>query len=264
MMKLTIVIKRLRKMCPSFQNRVSGTSAFVKATDVGAAANLAVPYCFVIPMEEKDITPATEEHIGTRTQRIWESFATVICVDNSVNTANPVAGLMKLTAMDQIAAIEDEIAKAFDDWVFDSKYDVIRFYRGRHVEMDGKRMWHQFEWAVEYDRVPSADPAIQAQIENIVRNVTDDGASYEVPDPSKIEHIHMSWRHGERDEIEIPQVDRVIPRFPLESQPPDPDSTEIEEKQAGADWNLAAPFPPTFADPDSIGDAAIDDDGDIV
>ena len=181
MIRLSAIIRRMRSRCPSFQNRVGGTASFAAVTAAGEEADLPVPHCFVVPMTEQSTSVPSTVNIGAREDKRRETFATVICVDNTVQGGGKTAGVMSLIAVDQVSAIEEEIEDAFDDWVPHSRYDAIQFHQGEHIGMDAKRLWHQFTWIVEWLDIPSEQIGVEDQIRNLTegddsvgaRNVTD-------------------------------------------------------------------------------------------
>ena len=153
------LILRLRARCPSFSRRVGGTASFEQGTTMGV--QLPVPHCFVIPVEE-----VAQDARGNETaQRVRMTFLTVVCVDN---TSQPEDG-RGLTGSMQVESIRRELLnaligwepftwsipvpenmKGFEDIMPRGRSDTVRFRGGSFLKMNDGKLWHQFEWSIDF------------------------------------------------------------------------------------------------------------------
>jgi len=146
------IIERVRANVPQFVNRVGGISEFVALREI--TAELALPYCFVIPIGRK----VTEERQGgSNIQKVRLLFSTIVCVDNSQRHKNSKS----LTAMEQIEFLFTRMAFAFIGFDPDSIHmsTTITFVEDFLDEMTHARLWWNMVWAVEY-YLDLSDPAL--------------------------------------------------------------------------------------------------------
>lgn len=161
-MFLTQVIVRLRNAAPVFEQRVAGTASFVAGS--GPNSDIDPPACFVVPMYETAERPKD----ATTVQWVTERFATVVCLDNSVEKRQGT-GLSAQIVLDQVRL---ELRKALLQWTPADKLNMsgVIFQRGQHLFMNAARLWHSFEWSASYyinsekDPTDTAYAAIEAAI----------------------------------------------------------------------------------------------------
>lgn len=153
------LILRLRSRCPTFQRRVGGTASFEAGTAQGA--HLPVPHCFVIPVEE-----IAEEARGDATaQRVRMSFMTVVCVDNTSQredgrglTGSMLVEVIRREMLNALIGWEPftwsipvpENMKGFEDIMPGGRSDTVRFRGGSFLKMNDGKLWHQFEWYIDF------------------------------------------------------------------------------------------------------------------
>jgi hypothetical protein len=115
-----------------------------------------------------------DQYIGDETQRRRETFATIICVDNSIAKGVPMSGLTNLASIDQLRVLQREMeSNAWHNWVPRQKFDVIQFERGEHLALDAKRMWHQFLWTTDYIDTNQVSEERSEEMERQVRDITE-------------------------------------------------------------------------------------------
>ena len=177
MISLSEIVLRLRT-CSLFldttanRGRVGGISAFDNAMET--SADLPVPHCFVLPLYGQDMTlfeagPLQKE----RRQTIRQYFATIVCLDNSRARAGG-KGTGDLAELDQLVVVQKAIVNLFQGWQPVQKFTPIRYHRDSYLKSDNKRLWHQFEWYLDYDNDPYASPEQEAAIAAIVNGMDGD------------------------------------------------------------------------------------------
>lgn len=144
-MKMSSMIYRIRDKCPAFENRVGGSSKFSEKTM--PKADVAVPYCFVVPLFE---TTGPADGGNDDIVRVTEWFGTIVCVDNSVQRTDGDA----VSADDMIDTVRTQLVNALMSWSPRPNMSRPKFSRGTHLWMNNKRLFHQFNWSVEYDMAP--------------------------------------------------------------------------------------------------------------
>lgn len=153
------LILRLRARCPTFQRRVGGTASFEAGTAQGA--RLDTPHCFVIPVEE-----VAEEAGGDATaQRIRMTFMTVVCVGNTSQredgrglTGSMLVDAIRREMLNALIGWEPftwsipvpDNMKGFEDIMPQGRSDTVRFRGGSFLKMDDGKLWHQFEWYIDF------------------------------------------------------------------------------------------------------------------
>lgn len=233
MIYLSEVIKRMRTNCPSFQGRVGGTATFGAVMEAGQSSDLALPHAFVIPVREENIT-GQDQHIGDDTERRRETFATVICVDNSVARGIGTAGVLKITAIDELRRLQQEMEDAWNDWVPRQKFDVITFVRAEHMGMDNKRLWHEFRWSTDYTNFTAPTDEESDVMEEEVRWITEGEPQ---PRPHT-ETIIMGYEPDRNIEDPASVQDFFLPLAPL---PPEPTPEALAAAIARADAVIDVP-----------------------
>lgn len=248
MIYLSEIVVRLRIKCPSFQRRVGGTATYARTTMAGQSSdNLKVPHCFVIPVREDNVT-GREEYIGDTTERRRETFATVVCVDNTINRGVAGEGVMKLSAINQLRTLQQEIEAAWRDWVPRQKFDVIQFVSGEHLAMDNHRLWHTFQWSTDYVTAPGVSDPQQEAINAIIHDVSENDGPER---PGDVEEIIVTYDPSRW--IEDPAtVEDFFLNWPL-PDPPEPSQARLDQVKEDADVVLdVKPPSPDLPDPSNI------------
>lgn len=147
---------RLRAKCPSFGNRVGSIPEFTQATDPNSA--LAVPYCFVIPLDDVGELP---ESNGTY-QKINTRFSTLLCLDHSKFKKQSGDGKKYFYSVDDINILRKEIFNALLDWKPITPMSALKvtYDAGEFINMEESRLWYQFSWNLSYfvDHTNTVDP----------------------------------------------------------------------------------------------------------
>lgn len=168
MIRYSQIIARLKAQCPIFGNRVGASVAFGAA--LVNSADLAVPHCFVMPVDFKDHSALDYDQTfpeALRTKVIQERFSTVICLDNSINRGLKDGGKNSIIPLDMLGLIQKQMELAFSGWRPDGLPDdagQINLYGGEYADSDNKLLWYSFEWAVYYKRGTQGLPADQQEI----------------------------------------------------------------------------------------------------
>jgi hypothetical protein len=155
------LIMRLRRQCPSLERRVGGTASFEAATSQEQSGVYNVPHAFVVPLEET----AADAQGNVTGQMVRYSFVVIVCVSNRQNRKDGEG----LTAVHQLDAIRRELMGAFINWepqswsvpqpnilegyedlVPNSRADTVRFRGSSHVTFNDGRLWHQYEWSINF------------------------------------------------------------------------------------------------------------------
>ncbi|HEX3220758.1 MAG TPA: hypothetical protein VHU77_12230 [Candidatus Limnocylindria bacterium] len=157
------IIKRLREKAPMFARRVGGTAAFQQASDTALeGGDIPVPQAWVVPLSEQAEPPSA---MG-EPQRVAERFGVIICLSNGAGRADGLG----LIAADGLRAARQELLNALmprrsiyadeadRDWLTAPHYDGCRYIGGRHLQMNRARMWHQFEFEMQYYVNYEAEP----------------------------------------------------------------------------------------------------------
>lgn len=137
------LIEQIRTNVTQFSNRVGGVSEFEALREINA--ELALPYCFVVPIGRKVIQDKTG---NTSLQKIRFLFSTVIALDNSMRNTNG----NELTTMEQVEFLFTKLAFTLigndPESVFRSS--TIQFVEDFIDEMTHKRLWWNMVWAMDY------------------------------------------------------------------------------------------------------------------
>jgi hypothetical protein len=157
------IIKRLREKAPMFERRVGGTAAFQQASDTALeGGDIPVPQAWVVPLSEQADPPS---NMG-EPQRVSERFGVIICLSNGAGRADGLG----LIAADGLRAARQELLNALmprrdayadeatRDWLTAPHYDGCHYIGGRHLQMNRARMWHQFEFEMQYYVNYEAEP----------------------------------------------------------------------------------------------------------
>lgn len=177
MISLSEIVLRLREKCPAFHDtatgkrRIGGTAAFEDAFE--ASADLPVPHCFVIPLYGQDVTGLDNADLENR-QTIRQYFATIVCLDNSVSRGTGGKNAGAFPELDAIAAVQEEIATAFQGWKPIQRFDPIRYYRDLYLKSDNRRIWHQFEWYLTYFQDPNNGPGEDDVLDELYGDLDND------------------------------------------------------------------------------------------
>lgn len=185
MITLSEIVLRLRSTCLAFQftmpnpraaeegqpptvvrSRVGGSADFGAALD-SLGADLPVPHAFVTPLYGQDVSEFNlSEQVA---QTIRQYFAVIVCLDNSKDGgAGGAGGRGDLAELDQLAVIQGQLSAAFQGWKPIQRFGPVRYNRDMHLQMDNKRLWHQFEWYVEFISDPTSTPETEAILEEIL------------------------------------------------------------------------------------------------
>lgn len=137
------LIELIRVKIPQFENRVGGVSEFAALREI--TAELALPYCFVVPIGRKVIA---DKEGNTSLQKVKFLFSTVLALDNAERNKDTKS----LTAMEQVEFLYSKLLYAligFDpESVFRSS--TIMFVEDFIDDMTHKRLWWNIVWAMEY------------------------------------------------------------------------------------------------------------------
>lgn len=135
-MILETVIQALIQRCAVFNNNVGGAAEFKKLEE---AANLQLPCAFVIPMDEDAEEPRAKNAVR---QRIVDSFAVIVAIDNTPNERGQTGVL-------SVRTLRTALFKALLGWQPTADYDGIYYQSGSLLTMDRARLWYQFEFGAE-------------------------------------------------------------------------------------------------------------------
>lgn len=231
MISLTEVVLRIRERCPVFgpegKRRVGGTVEFSEAF-ADETADLPVPHCFVIPLDEVDINGLMLNTTGV--QDIRDFFATIVAVDNSKNRGG-AAGIASLEPFDVLKLAREQLRDAFAGWRPVQNFNPVQFSRGGTLGMDKVRLWHQFEWFVSYTDNPAANPTQDAEIDAYLNDMDVVPASGPEDFVHKLRAIYINYGMPERAEV-IPSLDDFWKR---EANPPRATPVQIDAAIAGAE-----------------------------
>lgn len=142
------LIKKLRDECPTFARRVSGTAKFNEIANDDT--DIPLPHAFVMPLVER---AQARTNMG-RAQKVVETFAVVICVNNATQLVDGVG----VVASDVLKTLRQEVFDALLSDLQQPNHRGMEFVGSRHITMNKARLWHQFEFNVEY-YVDSRKPA---------------------------------------------------------------------------------------------------------
>jgi hypothetical protein len=116
--------------------------------------DIPVPQAWVVPLSEQAEPPST---MG-EPQRVAERFGVIICLSNGAGRADGLG----LIAADGLRAARQELLNALmprrsvyadeadRDWLTAPHYDGCHYIGGRHLQMNRARLWHQFEFEMQY------------------------------------------------------------------------------------------------------------------
>ena len=166
----TELILRIRDKCPLFERRVGGTASFDAATK--QKSGLSVPHAFVIPVEE------TAEDAGGNllAQRMRMTFITVVCVDNQLEPQNgkgyaatDVINTARRQLLNALIGWEPvwwsvpspKIIPGYEDITPNSRADSVRYRGSSFVSMTDNKLWHQFEWSIDYMDSACSQPTVE-------------------------------------------------------------------------------------------------------
>ena len=139
-MNLNLVINQIRQHCPSFGGRVAGAAEFFELRE---SANLKLPSAYVLHMADE---PSENSSLNDVRQRLMESFAVIVCVDNRPDERGQAASN---TAHNNIRA---ELWMALLGWCPDKTVYNGAIYQGGHLmptKKDRARLWYQFDFGAE-------------------------------------------------------------------------------------------------------------------
>lgn len=133
-MKPSLIIPRLRELCPSFGGRVAGAAEFAAAEGVD---DLAVPCAFVVPGGD---TVGEAEIVGQGFQELDERFTVIVCLSNSSDER----GQEGAEDLDDIRA---ELIAALLNWSPSAAHGPIA-YAGSDGDplLDRARIWHGYDF----------------------------------------------------------------------------------------------------------------------
>lgn len=135
-MKPSLIIPRIRSLCPILAGRVAGAAAFAEARETD---DLAVPCAFVIPGGDT----AGEELLlgGPALQDINDTFSVVVCVSNLADERGQAGA-------EQLHDIRAELIAALLGFVPSLAYDAITYTgSGDELEVNRARIWHSYDFA---------------------------------------------------------------------------------------------------------------------
>lgn len=208
MIDFVSVINRIKLKAPVFQSRVGATASFNAA--LGRAADIAVPYCFVLPLDFKDYSLLEyEEKFPEKLKEkvMRETFATVVCIDNSMARGGQEGGTNGQIPLSVLNTLQSQLEIAFAEWKPDGlTVDAgdINLLGGEYMDSDNSRLWWQFEWFILWKRYNVAiDPAIQEQIDSVVNENEPQGTDIQAVDTL---HIRNNLSAG-RPLVKQPSVE---------------------------------------------------------
>ena len=135
-MDLTPIVAAVRQRCPSFADRVAGAAEYTAAQ---ASTALALPYAFVIPLDD---TAGESMSENTLRQPLTDAFAVVVAVSN-------VADPRGQAGTAAVEALRRELWSALLGWQPGPEYDAVRYQGGSLQALDRARLWYQFEFEAE-------------------------------------------------------------------------------------------------------------------
>lgn len=150
-----VIIAHLRARCPTFAQRVAGAAEYAAARESTA---LAVPFAFVIPVDDEPEPNAAENGIS---QRLVETFGVVVAVSNATDER----GQASAKAIHQVRA---ELWAALLGWRPTPQHGLIAYEGGNLLGLDRARMWWQFEFSTDF-YIDDSDGWLQAQQQALPR-----------------------------------------------------------------------------------------------
>lgn len=132
-MQLEVVIQALRERVAAFANRVGGAAQFKALPE---AASLPVPCAFVVPLDDE---PGESQSQNSVRQSVTDSFAVVVCVDNTPDERGQ-------TGIHNVHTLRAALWGALLGWQPATEYDGITYQGGALLSMDRARLWYQFEF----------------------------------------------------------------------------------------------------------------------
>jgi hypothetical protein len=203
MIKFSDVIARIKATCPTFGGRVGASVAFQAA--ISSSSDLAVPHCFVMPVEFKDFSLIEYDESYPETLKVKvvrEVFSTVVCLDNSDVRGGKDGGTNALIPLDLLGEIQKEFESGFAGWKptnLPNTAGDINLVAGEYADSDNKRLWYSFEWAILYrrgnggltdeqqaeiDKIIYGDPELTFLVDQVKsRNPASDGTLQPVANP---------------------------------------------------------------------------------
>lgn len=141
-MDLNLVIEQIRSYAPSFDGkRVAGAAQFKLVME---NTNLQMPCGYVIPLADQ---PEPSHSQNSVRQKLTESFAVVVCIDNSVDERGQASSI-------SVETIKRELWKALLGWRPTPQYNGIAYEASSLQSLNRAQLWHQFEFGAEMDIGP--------------------------------------------------------------------------------------------------------------
>lgn len=147
------LIRRARDKATIFQRRVGGTGAMAAILE-REATEVETPQAWIVPLTETATAPANL----SESQKVHERFGVIVVVANTANRADGLG----LIATDSLRVVRQELFNAFlprlsewapeadRRWMGADHYIGCRYVGGRHLQMTQARLWHQYEFSLEY------------------------------------------------------------------------------------------------------------------
>ncbi|MDQ1078007.1 hypothetical protein [Pseudoroseomonas cervicalis] len=139
-MRPSLIIPRLREMCPIFEGRVAGAAEYPAAVD--DSGGMKVPHAFVIPLGD---SATGEVQISALDIELEVPFAVAVCVSNLADERGQAG-------VEAVWDIRAQLLRALVGWQPAEGMGTI-LYRGMpdNPALTRSRMWMQFDFhALEY------------------------------------------------------------------------------------------------------------------
>ena len=252
------VCKRLRTACPVFGNRVGGTSELSTAYRTVAAGDIAVPQAWVVPIfetDESDDLAIVQESHNFPQHKITEYFSIIVAVDNAEQGLIGGKSNFSLRAHAALEVVRAQVRRAIMGWRIKPRFTPCRFSRGDHLAMNGKYLWHVWEYRFEASIDPTLTDAELALVDTVAAKVNSmsDMIPYENSILPLLRTLHVGFGVGSTGG-EATTRDY----FDDEPLPTDPLQAAIDAAIAGADdtieVNAALGIPAPEASPEEIGE----------
>lgn len=174
-MDLTPVVAAVRQRCPSFAQRVAGAAEYAAAL---ASTSLAVPYAFVIPLDD---SPGPRQSENVNRQSLSDAFAVVVAISNTADERGQAAAA-------SVELLRRELWAALLGWSPSDEHEGAVYEGGSLQSLDRARLWYQFEFSAEMEIGPEdgwqgADALPELELVRIGVDVIDPQADPNLQNP---------------------------------------------------------------------------------